>query len=717
MTSQISYLAEVFLLNVERLPNLVAFRLEIAQSADLNTIGGKLARQLTKRVGGRWAWSRSMSQVLGERQDFDTASLLKDLWSEQRDTFGSLRDIQGTSVKGTTSMALAEFAVNAILDPARREVRKALTLDRPIRLGSDVELVREPDVRAWVVQDRPAVSISIRSRLLCRRSLQEFAEGGGEDLLGMQVTDKARQHTAEVDEVLEGNLAVHRDRLIALATRKESQEELRAAPDSTLVVKIRNRGSANGYEYPATALLPVVRSADFAFFGVNGSQARKQMVLPPGLRAELVNKAKKAFNTATDALIGPPFHSGLAGFSGYLTAEDLGYSESVKLGSSAVVIHDHKSIFREVKSHGPYSGQPTRSNPIRIGVLTLPGCEDWQRFEGDLLRILQEVSCPSAVTQRAMARSSSRRELEAALASLEGAVDLVLLVLPEDETQDDSEEGSGAYIRFKAATIPRDLASQAVQLKTLENSRNASIVLENVALGIMAKAGTVPFVLAEPLPYADIVVGLDIARKQKDKLAGSINAAATARIYNTQGEFLRYWLPDHLIEGETIPADLLERMFPEAQFRGKRVLIHRDGLFRGREKEALTEWGASIGAGMMLVEVIKSGAPRLYSYTSSSNVSKPPKGLCLKISDSEAILVSSPPPFGDATPRPLQVRTHGGITIEQACHSVLSLTLVHIGSKLCPRLPVTIHWADQIAEFALKNIKPRSLEGDRPFWL
>lgn len=158
-------------------------------------------------------------------------------------------------------------------------------------------------------------------------------------------------------------------------------------------------------------------------------------------------------------------------------------------------------------------------------------------------------------------------------------------------------------------------------------------------------------------------------------------------------------------------------MFPEAQFRGKRVLIHRDGLFRGREKESLIEWGTSIGAEMMLVEVIKSGAPRLYSYTSSSNVSKPPKGLCLRISDSEAILVSSPPPFGDATPRPLQIRTHGGISIEDACHSVLQLTLVHIGSKLCPRLPVTIHWADQIAEFALKNIKPRSLEGNRPFWL
>jgi argonaute-like protein implicated in RNA metabolism and viral defense len=87
------------------------------------------------------------------------------------------------------------------------------------------------------------------------------------------------------------------------------------------------------------------------------------------------------------------------------------------------------------------------------------------------------------------------------------------------------------------------------------------------------------------------------------------------------------------------------------------------------------------------------------------------------MNDTEAFLVSSLPPFGDATPQPLQVRVHGGITIEQACHSILALTLVHIGSKLAPRPPVTVHFADQIAELALKNIKPRSLEGDLPFWL
>ena len=226
----------------------------------------------------------------------------------------------------------------------------------------------------------------------------------------------------------------------------------------------------------------------------------------------------------------------------------------------------------------------------------------------------------------------------------------------------------------------------------------------------MAKGGSLPFALKEPLPYADVVVGLDVARKAKGRLQGSINAAATARVYSNTGEFLRYWIPEHQIEGETIPRDVLEGMFPASEFSGKRILIHRDGRFRGEECESLYAWAEEIDATMYCVEVIKSGSPRLYALERAWNEQKqkegmkvvqPQKGLCLRLNDHEALLVSSLPPFENATPRPLQIKTDWGLPIEQACHSVLALTLVHIGSKLAPRLPVTIHFADQIGRVCL----------------
>ena len=96
---------------------------------------------------------------------------------------------------------------------------------------------------------------------------------------------------------------------------------------------------------------------------------------------------------------------------------------------------------------------------------------------------------------------------------------------------------------------------------------------------------------------------------------------------------------------------------------------------------------------------------------------QPPKGSALKLSDTEAFLVSSLPPFSDATPQPLHIRTDGSISVERAMHSVLSLTMLHYGSTRAPRLPVSIHYSDRIAYLALKGIKPRDLEGSVPFWL
>ena len=146
------------------------------------------------------------------------------------------------------------------------------------------------------------------------------------------------------------------------------------------------------------------------------------------------------------------------------------------------------------------------------------------------------------------------------------------------------------------------------------------------------------------------------------------------------------------------------------------MVIHRDGYFRGDEEESLSDWAKKIGATFYLIEVIKTGTPRLYGLRGSV-VILPEKGNALKVNDTEAILVSSLPPFEDATPQPLRIRTDGSLSINEAIHSVLSLTLLHFGSMRPPRLPVTIHYSDRIAYLALRGIKPKDLEGTIPFWL
>jgi len=76
-----------------------------------------------------------------------------------------------------------------------------------------------------------------------------------------------------------------------------------------------------------------------------------------------------------------------------------------------------------------------------------------------------------------------------------------------------------------------------------------------------------------------------------------------------------------------------------------------------------------------------------------------------------------PPPFWDATPRPLRILAEPPFPLEHALHSVLSLTLLHYGSLRPPRLPITIHYSDKIAHMPLRGIKPKELEGSVPYWL
>ena len=152
------------------------------------------------------------------------------------------------------------------------------------------------------------------------------------------------------------------------------------------------------------------------------------------------------------------------------------------------------------------------------------------------------------------------------------------------------------------------------------------------------------------------------------------------------------------------------------KFKGKRAVVHRDGYYRGDEKETLRRWGEQIGAQFLLLEILKTGTPRIYAKNGNA-VIQPPKASAFRLSEREAFLVSSLPPFKDATPQPLRIRTEPPFGIGEGLNSVLSLTVLHYGSLRPPRLPVTTHYSDKIAYLALQGIKPKNLEGDVPYWL
>ncbi len=259
---------------------------------------------------------------------------------------------------------------------------------------------------------------------------------------------------------------------------------------------------------------------------------------------------------------------------------------------------------------------------------------------------------------------------------------------------------------------------------TLRNPNNYKYILHQVVPGILAKLGNLPFVLAEPLPIADYFIGLDISRESKAKLSGTVNACASIRLYGKQGEFIRYRLEDALIEGEEIPKKVLEKLLPANELEGKTVLIYRDGRFCGQEIANLLQWAEAIGCKLILIECRKSNIPRLYNLIKKAIIA-PEKGLALRISSCEAVLVTTQviEEMGLALPLRLTVivgnhRVLISPPIEQVIETTLKLTLLHYGSLKMPRLPKPVYGAHKMAKLRLRGIYPSSkLEGDCEFWL
>lgn len=687
-----------------KLSALSAYKLEIS-SGDIATIGGKLAYRLRREFPGHWVFTCNRLVTDVYQSVDDIMRVVEKLWSEQSDVFGNLRSVTLDLSWHATTKAQADFVAKGLFFDIWGDIRGVLR-GKVVDLG-DVRVERVHEIRGWVVDGQPAVSISVSSQLIYKQDLKDFASKNDtpEQLIGLWVADKTSSFKGEIIQI-EGKVKEHRKRLLSIAKRPEMQALIQNADDDEIVVRV-SAGAGREYEYVASALKIVVRTEDFSRFQINSQQALQTLRMEPRRRSDIVKEIASLAKERglVDNALNSKSHPKL-----FLSYEDVGFNPSLRFGDGVQCPYDEKSLLKQFRQRGLYKrAENIGSNePIRIGVLKLLSSSQTVDFLQRIRQELDKLGMRSEFVCEKELPSLCRVDIENAVGELEEIRPHVILALFPDAFEDIDDE-SEPYHSFKSITVGRGLPSQVVYESTISNQ----YAIGNIVLGILSKTGMIPFVLGEPLSYADLVVGIDIARERKKHLPGSMNATAIARIYFSDGQFVRYVIHDAPLEGETIPEDVLQSLFPLSDFKGKRVVIHRDGYFRGGEKQALKSWAQKLGATFHLVEVIKTGAPRLYA----TDNGRPPKGTALRLSESEALLVSSLPPFSDATPQPLRIRTEEPFTIEQAIHSVLSLTLLHYGSLRPPKLPVTIHYSDRIAQLTLRGIKPKLLEGSVPYWL
>lgn len=585
-----------------------------------------------------------------------------------------------------------------------------------------------------------AIALTIKSKFLLTKTLADFYLNHPDKhnpeklLIDLDVRSLSGdiQGNGTITQLIKEPSLIHKQKLIKLAKSEISKKALQDDLSDKLLVAVKFGKGKKLYEYGMVALRPCVTSEAASKFGVNWGELLKETKIPYKKRTELLATYKEE---AENALNNYGFELGRS-----INSRDypeLFWQPQVLIENTPLlfgngVISAQSKILTGLSRGGVYRRHDKFSDPsrpIRITVLNLceVGLDDFIQKLKERLKSykFESLFVTKSISLKNLSDTQARAKVEEVVNELmEIPPEIVLAFLPQSDRNADEEEGGSLYHKIYDLLLGRQIASQMIYEDTLKNPDYYKNILNQVVPGILAKLGNLPFVLAEPLQIADCFIGLDISRESKAKLSGTMNACASMRLYGKQGEFIRYQLKDTLIQGEEIPKQFLEGLLPKKEFEGKTVLIYRDGRFCGQEVANLLEWAEAIGCKLILVECRKSGIPRLYNFVNKI-IAAPEKGLALRISSTEAVLVTTQvtEKIGLAHPLRLTVITgnHPALIsppIEQVVETTLKLTLLHHGALKMPRLPMPVYGAHKTAKLRLRGIYPSSmLEGDCQFWL
>jgi hypothetical protein len=396
-------------------------------------------------------------------------------------------------------------------------------------------------------------------------------------------------------------------------------------------------------------------------------------------------------------------------------ANDVDYDGKIMVGNGHVT--DIGNNIRALKSKGFYRvHEKFQQNPtLKIAVLI--GIQSEMKSHEFLNELKQEIHRFGFDMQADSILScdvNSFPDLERAFSRLtESEPDLILSMLPNKFVKEDGGV-KGPYQATKHFTINRNVMNQNVREATVNNP---DWKLSNIAVQILAKVGNIPWVIPKPLEFCDRILGADISREKKSNQKGTRNELGIPRWYASNGDLLNYRLVRTGVEGERIPFDVIREITPIGAFEKQRILFHGDGKRPRQEIDDFIKRGEELDGEIMVVEVIKDPPFRVYEETGKNAVGTPRKGDWIRISDSEAVLVSTLARHSTGTPQPLHIRCTPNITIEDAVKSVLQLSNLHYGSQQQPRCPITTHDAHHISKMLMMGVRPPGDEGTVPWWL
>ncbi len=685
---------EIFPIRTDALPPLSAYHLLLSEGESSRRVGARLADWLGAIFGGFWVWSRGRLITDAAPNPMKLIMAVDSARAEQRKLFQHLESLEEDFHWTPSPQEIADYVVRGPVAQVEPLILEALS--RTVYAIRSTRVQREYRLRTWVINNAPALSVSVVSRLLYEPDLQAYLSTleTPSEIAGLYVADKTTQLQGEVVKIV-GLVDEHRERLLELTQRAAMRTIIEAAPGDHWVVRVL-MGSRE-YDYAADALDLVVRPDDIEQFAINRPQIEKALHLKPTLHAQMVKLVSDVLKEAN--LIGNAYST--------QNAPELfqpgAPQANLIFGGSHIRPYQPAKVAPDFRENGAYRlPDKLTSEPVRAVVINTLADEVGDFLEALKRSLQRDYKLSLEVVRERKMRVISQTNLESAVRLLQKETsDLIVAFLPDESDADEDEAISERATRTQ--TIGRGLPCLIVHESTLNDPE----LMTSVVLGLVARANAVPYLLADPLPYADRVVGLSLiehSKREGDYVTG------VARIYGSDGEFLRGIVAGAPAD-DGIPDGLLARLLPRALLGKQRVVIHSDGRLRRDALRALGSWEDELEATFYPVEVLRAGVPRMYAL-SAGKIDPPCWGSVFRMSDTEALVQSS-----DATTQPLNVRCEPPLTIEQAAHSVLLFTLFHYGALKPPKLPITIHNADSIETGILRGVIPTEMETTVPFWL
>lgn len=678
---------EIFPIRTDALPPLAAYRLSLTNGESPRRVGAKLADWLTSTVGGCWVMSGGRLMTDAAPNPVKLMMALEQARTEEPRAFGHVFGLEEVFDWQPSAEDIADYVVRGPVAQVEDSILDALS--RTVYSINRARVVREYHLRTWAVGGEPALSVSVVSRLLYEPDLHSYMStlAAPSEIIGLAVSDKVTLIQGEIVKLV-GLVDEHRERLLELATRSASREIIENSPGDHWVVRVL--AGSRELDYVAGALDLVIRPDDISQFAINRQQIEKALHLKPVLHAQMVKLVSDVLKDA--GLIGNSFSTQNAAhlFLSGVMKTNVAFSKRERPYNAAKVGQDFKDG----------GALRLKRDPVRVTVINTLDDSVSDFLEALKRSLERDLGVSLDVVRERNMRVITQTNLESAVRLLQKeSSDLTVVFLP-DETDGDEEEGLSDRTT-RAQTIGRGLPCLIVHESTMQKPE----AMIKVEMGLIARACSIPYLLADPLPYCDRVVGLSLvyhSKREGDYLTGM------SRIYSNDGELLRCIIAGApLEESEALMAKLL----PHGLLHDQRVVIHSDGKLRRDALRALGSVEDELNATFYPVEVIRAGVPRIYSF-SAGKIDPPRWGSVFRLSETESFVQTS-----DATIQPLHVRCEPPLSIEAATHSVLMFTLLHYGALKAPKLPVSIHNADALENGILRGLMPGELDTDIPFWL